>query len=57
MERRYGGILSAIEEIKKFYHLPITSIVTLDDFIERLEGLPAYQKHLSQMWAYGSDTL
>ncbi len=27
MEPGYGGALSAIEEIKKLYHLPITSCV------------------------------
>ncbi|OOO01928.1 MAG: hypothetical protein USCGTAYLOR_01852 [Chromatiales bacterium USCg_Taylor] len=43
MERGNGGARSAIEEIKKLYHLPITSIVTLDDFIERLEASPAYK--------------
>ncbi|MBA3495284.1 MAG: hypothetical protein H0T87_14540 [Gammaproteobacteria bacterium] len=55
MERGSGGTLSAIEEIKKLYHLPITSIVILDAIIERLEGSPAYQEPLVQMRAYQSN--
>ena len=53
MERGTGE-LSATEEVRSAYGIPVVSIATLDDLVEFVRATPEYRPHLDAMQAYRS---
>jgi orotate phosphoribosyltransferase len=51
MERGQGE-LSATQEVRATFGIPVLSICTLDDVVRHLEGSPAMAHHLPAVRAY-----
>jgi len=51
MERGTGN-LSAVQEVRTSYNIPVVSIATLDDLMGFLKGEPQYGQHLAAVGRY-----
>lgn len=51
-QERGGGTLSAVQEVRENFGIPVSSIITLDKLIEFLEEAPAWQQFLPQVRDY-----
>jgi orotate phosphoribosyltransferase len=49
---RGSGELSAVQEVERYYHMPVVSIATLDDLAEYLRTDAAYAGHLAAVNRY-----
>jgi len=49
---RGSGALSAVEEVREHYGIPVIAIATLDDLIGYLEGTPQHEEALRAIAAY-----
>jgi orotate phosphoribosyltransferase len=49
---RGSGALSAVQEVREHYGIPVIAIATLDDLIAYLEGTPQHEEALRAIAAY-----
>ncbi|MBI2508531.1 MAG: orotate phosphoribosyltransferase [Betaproteobacteria bacterium] len=49
---RGGGALSAVQEVRSSYNIPVISIATLDDLVECLKADPRLARHLEAVGRY-----
>ena len=49
---RGSGPLSAVQEVRSRYNIPVISIATLDDLVEYLKGDPLHAQHLAAVGRY-----
>lgn len=49
---RGSGELSAVQEVERYYHMPVVSIATLDDLAEYLRSDAAHAGHLAAVNRY-----
>ena len=49
---RGSGPLSAVQEVREHYGIPVIAIATLDDLIAYLEGEPQYEEALRAIATY-----
>jgi hypothetical protein len=51
-QERGQGEWSAVQEVERAYHIPVTRIVTLDDLVAYLVERPEYAESLATLRAY-----
>ncbi|KPP99246.1 orotate phosphoribosyltransferase [Marinobacter sp. HL-58] len=51
-QERGAGELSAIQEVKKEFDIPVVSIITLDQVLDYLRNRPGFDQHARQVAAY-----
>jgi orotate phosphoribosyltransferase len=49
---RGGGTLSAVQEVRESYNIPVISIATLDDLVGYLKAEPGHGQHLAAVGRY-----
>lgn len=49
---RGSGALSAVQEVRSRYNIPVISIATLDDLVEYLKADPLHAQHLAAVGRY-----
>ena len=49
---RGSGALSAVQEVKQLYNIPVISIATLDDLVTFLKAEPRHVQHLAAVGRY-----
>ena len=49
---RGSGALSAVQEVRQLYNIPVISIATLDDLVSFLKGEPRHARHLAAVGRY-----
>jgi orotate phosphoribosyltransferase len=49
---RGSGALSAVQEVKASYNVPVISIATLDDLVTFLKTEPRHARHLAAVGRY-----
>ena len=49
---RGSGTLSAVQEVRESYNIPVISIATLDDLVEYLKTDPQHAQHLAAVGRY-----
>jgi len=52
---RGAADLSAVQEVRRDYGMPVVAIATLDDLLAYLEHTPEYRTHLDAITAYRKD--
>lgn len=51
-QERGAGELSAIQEVKKEFGIPVVSIITLDQVLDYLKNIPDFEEHAHKVAAY-----
>lgn len=51
-QERGAGELSAIQEVKKDFGIPVVSIITLDQVLDYLQSRPGFDEHAQKVAAY-----
>ncbi len=54
-QERGAGELSAIQEVKKEFGIPVVSIITLDQVLDYLKSRPGFDEHAQKVAAYRDD--
>lgn len=54
-QERGNGELSAIQEVKKEFGIPVVSIIALDQVLDYLQNRPGFDEHAHKVAAYRND--